>query len=122
MSASASDRPTRVVHRDDPACDVYIGRGSLLGNPWSTKKSQKYDVIPVATVEEAINNYAAWFVTQPHLIAMLPDLRGKALGCFCKTAEHPDAPCHGDVVATLADGGEWVPLDIPEPPQMTFDV
>ncbi len=113
--------PTRVVHRDDPDCEVYIGRGSPWGNPWSTKPS-RHPVTRVATVEQAINSYAAWVVTQPHLMAMLPSLRGKALGCFCKQPARPDAPCHGDVLATLADGGTWTPLHEPQPAQTQMDL
>ena len=35
---------------------------------------------------------------QPALLAALPELRGKRLGCWCA----PQA-CHGDVLAQLAD-------------------
>jgi hypothetical protein len=47
-----------------------------------------------------IRNYAEHYL--PHkrsLLARLPELRGKALGCWCA----PNA-CHGDVLRTRAEG------------------
>ncbi len=41
--------------------------------------------------------YEQWVRSQPELIAALPELEGKTLGCWCA----PDA-CHGDVLARLA--------------------
>jgi hypothetical protein len=37
----------------------------------------------------------------PDLLARLPELRGKVLGCWC----HPEQ-CHGDTLAELANT-EW---------------
>jgi hypothetical protein len=37
-------------------------------------------------------------VTRPDLVAQLPELRSKTLACWCKPG-----PCHGDVIARLAD-------------------
>lgn len=79
----------RVVHRNQPH-DVYIGRPSKWGNPF---------VIGVhGTREEVIAKYEEWIQTQPELLAALPELRGKTLGCFCAPL-----PCHGDVLAKLAN-------------------
>ena len=70
--------------------DVSISRPSKWGNPFKIGKD--------GTREEVIDKYAEWIVVQPELMAALPDLRGKRLGCWCK----PQA-CHGDVLAALAD-------------------
>lgn len=37
-------------------------------------------------------------MSSPTLLAALPELKGKVLGCFCK----PKA-CHGDVLADLVN-------------------
>jgi hypothetical protein len=89
---------TVVVNIKQEICDVYVGRGSIWGNKFSHVPT-RYTSIPVATREEAIERYRTWIVTQPHLMARLHELRGKILGCFCKPEN-----CHGDVLASLADG------------------
>lgn len=93
---------TRVGHCKIDRCDVYIGRPSPWGNPFSHKEGTKAEFV-VGSVEEAVASYEAWIKTQPQLIARLPELQGKLLGCWCKTPRKPDAPCHGDVLARLAD-------------------
>lgn len=98
---------TVVVHTTE-LFDVYIGRGSAWGNPWTHKDSSFKDVVRVATRREAVDNYRAWIQTQPALLACLPKLKGKVLGCpGCKTDRDPARePCHGDVLAELADALE----------------
>jgi hypothetical protein len=81
---------TRVVHWRREACDVRIDRPSIWGNP--------FRIGPDGTRHQVIQKYRAWILTQPHLLARLPELRGKVLGCWCA----PQA-CHGDVLAELAD-------------------
>lgn len=77
--------------------DIYIGRGSKWGNPFSHMESTKAQY-KVATREEAIKKYREWILTQDKLLRDLHELKGKVLCCFCK----PQA-CHGDVLAELAD-------------------
>ena len=80
---------TRVVHKNKPH-DVYIGRPSKWGNPYPLRtESQR---------AAGIAQYRTWLVLQPHLMAELSELFGKRLGCFCAPR-----PCHGDVLAELAD-------------------
>jgi hypothetical protein len=89
-------RLTRVVHCREPH-DVYIGRpcrgrpGSVWANPFKVGRD--------GTRAEVIAKYRAMLLGRPDLLARLPELRGKVLGCWCK----PEA-CHGDVLAELADG------------------
>ena len=87
----------RVVHFKKEDCDVYIGRPSKWCNPFSHLDGKGQ--FKVASREEAIAKYEEWIKSQPHLIAALPELRGKVLGCWC----HPKA-CHGDVLMRLANG------------------
>jgi hypothetical protein len=82
---------TRVVHCKKEPYQVYIGRPSKWGNPFQTGKD--------GTREEVIKKYKAWILEQLDLLkAIVPELKGKILGCWC----HPK-PCHGDILAMLAD-------------------
>ncbi len=88
---------TKVVHCKKEAYDVYIGRPSKWGNPFSHKPGTLAD-FQVATREEAVAKYEEWFKNQPELLLSLHEIRGKVLGCWC----HPSL-CHGDVLARLVD-------------------
>lgn len=81
---------TKVVHCKREPYDVYIGRPGKWGNPFVDGKD--------GTRLQVIDKYRNWVRTQPHLMKEIPSLKGKTLGCWC----HPK-PCHGDVLAELAD-------------------
>lgn len=89
----------RVVHCKREAYDVYIGRPSKWGNKFTHLKRTTRAETVVATREEAVARYEEWVKAQPALMAALPELRGKVLGCWCA----PEA-CHGDVLLRLANG------------------
>lgn len=92
-----------VVHCKRDPFDVYIGRPSVWGNPFTHKPGTlaKYRV---ATIDEALDSYRKWLMGQPQLIQKAKsELKGKVLGCWCKTSKNPDAPCHGDVLAEIAN-------------------
>lgn len=76
-----------VVHCKRDSYDVYIGRPSKWGNPFSLDEYER---------EEAIALYEQHLGQE--LIEDLPELRGKTLGCWCAPK-----PCHGDVLARLAN-------------------
>lgn len=86
--------------------DVYIGRKSIWGNPYSHLAS-KLSVMRTATREEAIEKYEIYIRSKPDLLAQLHTLEGKTLGCFCKPK-----PCHGDVLMKLL---KELPIN-PSPP------
>lgn len=101
-----------VVHCKRKRFDVYIGRPSKWGNPFTHLSGGEGNSTPyrhsrrgslakvvVANREEAIRHYREWIVTQPELMAALPELRGKVLGCWCAPLA-----CHGDVLVELANG------------------
>lgn len=78
----------KIVHCKRDPHDVYIGRPSKWGNPF---------VIGVhGTRDEVIDQYERWIRTQSELMAALPELKDKTLGCWCS----PNA-CHGDVLIKL---------------------
>lgn len=88
---------TRVVNRYKEPCDVYIGRPSKWGNPFSHRDGTLAEC-KVDTLEEAIVAYEMWVRSRPELMKALGELRDKALGCTCKPR-----PCHGDVLVRLVE-------------------
>lgn len=91
---------TVVVKKRGVGSDVYIGRGSKWGNPYSHKDGTKAQY-RVASRDQAIACYAMWLLEHPNLVAQAQQaLAGKTLACFCKPLG-----CHGDVLAYLANGG-----------------
>ncbi len=80
--------PTSVVHMRREPYDVYIGRPSKWGNPFTVEEHGR---------ENAIVKYRHWLYASG-LIKDIGELKGKVLGCWCKPK-----PCHGDVLAELAD-------------------
>jgi hypothetical protein len=81
---------TTVVHCKKSKYQVYIGRPSKWGNPFSIGKD--------GTREEVIQKYREWIVTQPELMDSVHELKGKTIACWCAPL-----PCHGDVLAELAE-------------------
>jgi Domain of unknown function (DUF4326) len=84
-----------VVHCKRDKYDVYIGRPSKWGNPYSHKEGTlaKYKV---DTREEAIERYYEYITTNKGLLKDIEELRDKILGCWC----HPNL-CHGHVLIGL---------------------
>jgi len=87
----------KVVHCKKEPFDIYIGRPSKWGNPFSHKSGTKA-IYKTETRAEAIEKYKQWILhgSGKHLLKDLPELKNKALGCWCKPL-----PCHGDILAQL---------------------
>ena len=83
---------TRVVNSRREKFDVFIGRGSMWGNPFVLGRD--------GDRTEVIAKFKKWVPTNPAIMACLGDLRGKVLGCYCKPK-----PCHGDVLVELVEEG-----------------
>jgi len=91
------ENKTIVVNVARDHYDVYIGRPSKWGNPFIVGRD--------GNREECVAKYREWIVTQPHLMAEIPKLRGKRLGCYCKSdGSKSRVRCHGDVLVALAEG------------------
>jgi len=80
-----------VVHCKKAPFDVYIGRPSKWGNP--------FEIPQDGNRETVIRKFREWLPKQPELMAALPELKGKTLGCWCA----PQA-CHGEILLELANG------------------
>lgn len=97
---------TTVVNIRNSSYDIYIGRGSKWGNPFThiKDKSTKAEFI-VDTRTEAISKYKEWISNQPDLLNALNELKDKRLGCFCKPKS-----CHGDILVQLIEEKKYYSL------------
>lgn len=92
-------RKTRVVHMRDRmnfvAKDfVRIDRTGKWGNPLKIGVHGDRAVV--------IEGYRQYLIAFPQIVeAARRELKGKILGCWCKPL-----PCHGDILARVADGEE----------------
>jgi hypothetical protein len=88
---------SKVVHCKKEPFDVYIGRPSKWGNPF-TNKAGTIAKFVLPTREEAIEAYRKWITEGDgkHLLNDLHELDGKILGCWCKPQS-----CHGDILIEL---------------------
>ena len=90
-----------IVHCNKQSYDVYIGRPSKWGNPY-THIADKHTLAKfiVPTRDEAIMKYLEWITKGEgkHLMKDLHELKGKVLGCWCKPKS-----CHGEVLYKLVE-------------------
>ena len=89
--------PTRIVNLNKEPYDIYIGRGSKWGCPYTIIKDRPTLAKEIVdSKEKALSKYKEYVLNSPELMGNLDELDGKTLGCFCK----PE-PCHGDVLLEL---------------------
>jgi hypothetical protein len=91
----------KVVHLKKESYDVYIGRPSKWGNPYThipDKKTLAKHIVP--TREDAVNAYKDYILNGEgkHLLNDLHELKGKVLGCWCSPKS-----CHGDILMELIE-------------------
>lgn len=95
----------RVVHCKRNTYDIYIGRPSILGNPFSHVDTA-FAEFRVVTRAEAISKFRTYAVERMRnddtfRVAMLA-CRGRVLGCWCA----PKA-CHGHAILEIVEEMEW---------------
>ena len=73
---------------------VYIGRPSKWGNPFKVGRDGDYG--------ECKEKYREYVKGRDDLLNALSELKGCALGCWCKPK-----PCHGDVLVELIEDDPW---------------
>lgn len=88
---------TRVVNLKNEPFDVYIGRPSKFGNPYSHKEGTAAQ-FKVSSRKEAVEKYEEYLIQNVELMKSLVELKGKTLGCWC----HPQL-CHGDILSKWAN-------------------
>lgn len=104
-----------------PAGAVYVGRGSVWGNPFIVGETTPADwhepfagieVTDRAQAVELLRQYLAWRAERPsgwcssigptfQWERTIRTLRGRDLMCWCPE----DQPCHADVLLQIANGG-----------------
>jgi hypothetical protein len=85
---------TTVVHKDKKPHDVYIGRGTIFGNPYKIGiDGTRTEVI--ALYEKHIRTRMA---KSPEVFESVIMLKDKVLGCHCKPLG-----CHGDVLVKIVE-------------------
>lgn len=79
-----------IVGPEETEDRVYVARPSKWGNPFVEDVD--------GTREEVIARYREYLVQQPHLMAALPELKGKDLICWCVPQQ-----CHAQFLLELAN-------------------
>jgi len=89
----------RVNHLKDPY-DIFIGRPSKWGNPFSYKKYST-STYKVSSRRESIDKHKEWLLSGDgrFLLDQLHELSGKKISCWCNTNQ----TCHGDILVELVN-------------------
>lgn len=81
----------RVVHARHEAFDVYVGRPSYWGNPFT--------IGPDGTRSEVIEQFKEYFYRNPAMMKKAKEeLKGKTLGCHCAPMD-----CHASILLEYAN-------------------
>lgn len=77
------------------AGDIYIGRGSIWGNPFTHIKHKETQAqFVVSSRKEALKQYREYLLNNKLLLSKLHELRDKRLFCWCV----PKHKCHGEII------------------------
>lgn len=91
----------RVVHIRHDRYDVYIGRGSVWGNPFKIGSD--------GSRREVLLKYKEYLLrgNGRHLLERIEELEGKTLGCFCAPpgglTARDETVCHGQLLLQLLE-------------------
>lgn len=101
---------TRVVHvNDNVEGAVYIGRANGREGLAVSPFANPYRLVDGSVTDRAkvVIQYEVWLLRdRRELLATLPELRGKALACWCRHDGEEQTPanrCHGDVLVGLLE-------------------
>jgi len=89
-----TEKPIRIVHCKKEAFDTYIGRPSVLGNPFIIGRDGSREDV-VAKFEEYARDRMK---TDPVFKAAILACRGKILGCWCGRKL-----CHGTIIRKIVN-------------------
>lgn len=85
---------TIVVNLRKEKYDVYIGRGSIFGNPFHMYNQRERKFV--------IEKYKTYFYNRikidENFYHAVSELKGKILGCYCKPLA-----CHGDIIVNYLE-------------------
>lgn len=88
----------KVVHCKKESFDIYIGRPSKWGNPFTHLSDSTHAKYIKSSRKDAIEAYREYILEGEgkHLLDDLDELEGKTLGCWCKPKS-----CHGDILLEI---------------------
>ena len=89
---------TTVVNLKSAPFDVYIGRANPRRGLKASKWQNPFVVGRDGTRDEVVEKFRQHLLSSAELLAAIPELKGKTLGCWCAPLA-----CHGEVLAELAD-------------------
>lgn len=95
----------RIVHINKEPYDIYIGRPSKWGNPFThigDKETLAEHI--VSSREEALTKYRSYLLSNKELMDSILELDGKVLGCWCvEDSNNPPLPyvCHGQIILEI---------------------
>ena len=79
--------------RSDPY-DVYVGRANPRHHLARSKWHNPFRIGADGTREEVLDKYREYLLGRPDLLALLGELRGRVLGCWCAPPGDPPATGH----------------------------
>lgn len=95
--------------------DVYIGRGSIFGNPFTHLPSEFKDLLMCESRDEAIDKYEDYaqalmefdnkYSQAINKLIELSKTEDLKLVCYCKLP-HKEVRCHGDIIKKLIEDHE----------------
>lgn len=92
-----ADMKTNIVHCKRDEYDVYIGRPSKFGNPFSVQTYGR---------EKCLELFREYFLNRVKQDDTFKEavlsLKDKTLGCFCKQPNR-EVACHGDIIKEWLD-------------------
>lgn len=91
---------TLVVHFKKEPYDVYVGRPSKWGNPYSHKEGTLAE-FKTKNRREAVDKFEKYLIGNKDLMKDLPSLKGKVLGCWCAPSL-----CHASILIKYANKAE----------------
>ena len=80
---------------------IYIGR-TTRGGYKTSKWHNPYPLRAERDRAAVLTQYRQYLLNQPELLAALPELAGKVLGCWCLPK-----PCHGGILIELLNRQAW---------------
>ncbi len=86
---------TKVVNLRKNKYDIYIGRGTIWGNPFIIGKH--------GDRSKVIEKYKNHIFDNNNLLGKLHQLYNKVLGCYCKPLQ-----CHGDILCDILNKKIWI--------------
>lgn len=78
--------------------DIYVGRPSKWGNPYTHLNNNTRAKYIVDNINEAIEKYEEYLIKNKELFNSLHELKYKKIACWCKTKK-----CHAYILKKYVD-------------------